>query len=290
LEYNPSNPSTYSNYGHIHFYKQEAGVWTDQTSALLTQTTGCIHPRKAIIADFNHDGIPDVYFACHGIDVAPWPGEHPHVLLSQPNGTYVNVTLPITCYCHSASAADINGDGFPDVLVTDTSVAQTPFFLINNGNGTFTPDYTRLPSSLMYKQIYTAELIDFSGTGRYDVFLGGNEPGTTGYSLSEFSPQILPNDGYGRFLSTTPVDLLVGPSFGLALDIVFENGYVYLLKVNNPYNSSQIQKIAYPTLQNSIIYLHTGVYPNGSSWLDWILRYNQQIVSEDGSYQVAVPQ
>ena len=50
------------------------------------------------------------------------------------------------------------------------------------------------------------------------------------------------------------------------------------------------EEIAYPTLQNSIIYLHTGVYPNGSSWLEWILRYNQQIVSEDGSYQVAVPQ
>ncbi|MBV8630101.1 MAG: VCBS repeat-containing protein, partial [Silvibacterium sp.] len=289
LEYNPTNPSTYNNYGHIHFYKQDQkGNWTDQTSTLLANNTGCLHPRKAVVADFNQDGKPDVLFACHGLDVAPYPGEQPHVLLSEPDGTYANVTIPITCYCHGASAADINGDGYPDVLVTDTTVAQTPFFLINHGGTSFQPDYTRLPSSLKGKQIYSAELIDFSGSGYYDVFLGGNEPGTTSYPASEFDPTILPNDGKGDFIITTPVDLLAGNSFGLALDIVYQNGSVYLLKVNNAYTSSEIEKIAYPSFKGVTIYSHSTTYPNGSTWLDWIVPYNGQLVSEDASYQVSV--
>jgi hypothetical protein len=289
IEYNPNDPSTYSNYGHIHFYKKNSsGTWIDQTSVLLMNTTGCIHPRKAVIADFNHDGAPDVFFACHGVDAPPFPGEKPHLLLSQPDGTYANITLPFNGFFHGASAADISGDGFADILVVDSN--NTPYFLINNGDGTFTADYSRLPTSLLYKSIYTAELIDFGSSGHYDVFLAGNEPGTTSWPNSEFGPTILPNDGSGKFISTTPVNLLLGPSFGLALDIVFENGYVYLLKVNLAYTSCEIQKIAYPELTESIIYSHSGTYTNGSSWIDWIIPFKGKIVSEDASYNLSVSQ
>src|SRR4051794_18379186 len=72
LEYNPADSSTYGVHGHIHFYKSSMGAWVDQTSVLLSDTTGCIHPRKAVVADFNRDGKPDVYFACHGVDAAPF--------------------------------------------------------------------------------------------------------------------------------------------------------------------------------------------------------------------------
>jgi hypothetical protein len=291
LEYNPNNPATYQNYGHIHFFKQDQyGTWTDGTSTLLATTTGCIHPRKAVVADFNRDGKPDIFFACHGIDAPPFPGEQPHLLLSQPDGTYSNVVVPITCYCHSGSAADINGDGLADVLVTDNIIAQTPFFLMNNGDGTFTPDYSRLPASLKGGQIFTSELIDFSGSGLYDVFLAGNEPGTTSYPQSEFGPEVLPNDGSGHFITKAPIDLLVGGSFGLALDVVFQNNYAYLLKVNPQYTSSEIQKISYPAGPGSVIYSHSGAYPNGSSWIDWIIPYNGQIMSENASFGASVPQ
>ena len=215
LEYNISNPATYNNFGHIHFYQNQNGTWVDATSSLLTDTVGCLHPRKAVVADFNNDGKPDVYFACHGLDVSPFPGEQPHILLSQPNGTYTNLMLPFTCYCHSASAGDINGDGLPDILVTDTSVAHTPYFFINNGAGTFTQDFSRLPASLSNAQIYTAELIDFQNRGKFDVFLAGNEPGTTSYSATEFAPEIIPNDGSGKFLTTSAVSLYT-TSFGLS--------------------------------------------------------------------------
>jgi hypothetical protein len=291
LVYNPSDPNTYQDYGHIYFYKQDAnGNWVDSTATLLANPVGCLHPRKAVVGDFNNDGMPDVFFACHGADAPPYPGEQPHLLLSQDDGTYKNVTLPVTCFCHGASAADITGDGYLDVLVVDTTVAHTPFFLINNGDGTFTADYTRLPASLKNMQIFTAELVDFGGTGHYDVFLGGNEPGTTANAATEQGPLILPNDGMGGFTSTTPVNLMVGTSYGLALDIVFTQGNIYLLKVNPGYTASEIQKIAYPSLTQAVIYTHSGPYSYGPSWVNWIIPVNGQIESENAAYGVSVLQ
>jgi hypothetical protein len=291
LLYSPSDPSTYHDFGHIYFYRQDAnGNWVDNTAALLTNTIGCLHPRKAIIADFNNDGMPDVFFACHGADAPPYPGEQPHLLLSQIDGTYKNVTLPVTCFCHSASAADVTRDGYPDILVTDTTVAQTPYFLINNQDGTFTADYSRLPASLKGQQIFTAELIDFSVSGRYDVFLAGSEPGTSGDPTTEQGPLILPNDGLGGFISTVPLNLMQGEAYGLALDIVFTHGNIYLLKVNHAYTASEIQRIDYQSMFQSVIYSHSGAYPNGPSWVNWIVPASGLIESENAAYGVSVSQ
>ena len=78
----------------------------------MVQINGCIHPRKAIVADFNGDGRPDIFVACHGYDATPFPGEANKVVLSQPNGTYVtsNASADVGFH-HGAAAADLNGDG-----------------------------------------------------------------------------------------------------------------------------------------------------------------------------------
>jgi hypothetical protein len=291
LLYDPTKPSTFGDYGKIYFFEKNAsGSWIDRTAAILANNVGCLHPRKAVVADFNNDGRPDVFFACHGADAPPFSGEAPHVLLSQPDGTYSNVTLPVTCYCHGASAADVNGDGYPDVLLVDPSVAGQPYFLLNNGDGTFASDKSRLPPLVVGKQIYTAELIDFSGSGQYDVFLAGNEPGTTAYHSSEQGPVVLPNDGTGHFISTAPLDLMVGLGYGLALDIVFTGPNIYLLKVNPGYTANQIQRIAYPGLTGNTIFTSSRAYPNGWTWVDWIIPYQGTIMSENAAFGLVVPQ
>ena len=306
LEYNYSAANA-NEFGHIKFYKNVNGVWVDNTSKLLTNTVGCLHPRKAIVADFNGDGKPDVFFACHGLDVAPYPGEHPHVLMSQPDGTYANITLPEICYCHSASAADATGHGFADILVTDNMISHTPFFYTNH-NGALIKDTSRFGQILSQPNdgsvgypgvsygspaIYTAELIDFYGTGRYDAFLAGTAPDNV---WGNWAPSIFKNDGSGIYTQANSVKLPYDKYYESTLDIVFENGIVYLTSVHenngqgSTYGFSNIAKIDLSKMNYTQIYSNNTNFANGHGWLNWIIPYKGNIVSQSAAYAVSVSQ
>jgi hypothetical protein len=286
--YDPSNASTANMHGGIYFYKKDAtGKWVDRTSDLLKETSGCVHPRKAIVADFNGDSRPDVYFACHGFDAPPFPGEQPHLLLSQADGTYKNITLPITCYCHGATAADLNGDGKADLIVTDTSIALIPYALINSGDGTsFSQDFSRISGALKgLGGIYSVELID-TGSGKYDLFLGsGTPPGSDPAhpNATWAMPNgILKNDGNGSFLNTPLIALPNPPGstgivYGLALDFVVANGFVYYQQINGDwdlgnlsYANTIVHKAKLSDMTATTLYEHVGKYNNYATWFPWL--------------------
>lgn len=271
----PDLPST------IFFLRKNAsGNWSDGTSGILTDKTGCISPRKAIIADFNGDGKPDVFFACHGIDKTPFNGEPQRILLSQPNGTYSNTQLPFSGFTHGGSAADLNGDGRPDLVLTWTNAPNSVVYvLINNGDGTFTRDFSRLPTTLAEKAIYSAELIDTDGNGRYNLLLGGvppdqsapNPPPSTALANGLFK-----NDGTGHFLSTPYIAFpnpagSTGKRYGLGLDFIFLNGFVYVSQVGEGYNSIAVSKVKLSDLSVTMVYEHVGPYNNGNcAYFTWI--------------------
>jgi hypothetical protein len=286
LVYNPADPSTSKKYGAIHFWKLINGTWTDSTSSILANTVGCLHPRKAIVADFNRTGRPSIFFACHGFDASPFPGESPHLLLSQADGTYKNVTLPFTGFFHSASAADLNGDGYPDVVVTDNF--SRPYVLLNNQSGGFTADLTRIPASTAGQPIFTAELIDVYGTTKYALFLGGHE------QSGSWPATLFPNDGSGSFVSTKPVILPSLSGYGFPTDVVFKNSTFYIARTidasSNFYGGAAIQKVTFPTLTSSNLYQHSGSYSSGTQWINWIIPNNGKILSKDSLYGVSVPQ
>ena len=101
------------------------------------------NPRDTVIADFNGDGINDIFIADTGVDFDPFPGYQNSLILSAPNGKFINATsnLPqISGFSHGATSGDIDSDGDIDLFVTQAGTKKEPphYFLRNNGKGVFT--------------------------------------------------------------------------------------------------------------------------------------------------------
>jgi hypothetical protein len=290
----PGDGTTSNTKGGVHFFKKDTtGAWIDATSELLKDTTGCITPRKLVVADFNNDGIPDVFASCHGYDGNPLPGEAPRILLSQPDGTYTNTALNINCFCHGAAAADITGDGNIDIVIADLkgSHGKTPVYaLINDGKGNFTPNYDIIDRpELEYKTAFWAvELIMNSKTGKYDILLGGTESDVV-------STQLIHQDPNGKYIDTPSVKLPTVKDFETVLDFVVNGSDVYVLRVMSTpfYGGVAIQKVDTLTNASTLVYSHTGTfgkylqYP--VSWFSWMEIDGTNLVSENPFFNVSIP-
>lgn len=170
-----SNPNFFSDF---EFWRRN----TEGTFIKISSVKGCLHPRKAVVADFNNDGIPDVFVACHGYDAAPFPGEKSKLLLSDGNGGYrLSDATTDVGFFHGAASADLNGDGYPDIIVADNSRNPNLYALINQKNGTFSVDLTRVLNDAtgFAGPYFSVELIDVNNDGNVDLIAGGHEQSGT---------------------------------------------------------------------------------------------------------------
>lgn len=162
---NPTAVEIYINDGTDNF--------TSDNSLISGNEPGLIHPRKAILGDYNGDGKLDIFVAGHGYDQPPFPGEHPLLFLTTDNGLEYNNSLEsYSGFFHAAASADIDNDGDLDIFVADNN---TPFFLINDGSGNFTRNTDRLTSDINGKSLFTAEMIDIDSDGYIDLIVAGHE-------------------------------------------------------------------------------------------------------------------
>lgn len=288
LNYSPgsSTPQT-ATPGTFAIYKHQPDGSYVLADNLLTSDSGCIHPRKAIVADFNKDGKQDIFVACHGYDAKPFPGERNKVILSQSNGKYQTLDASSDVgFFHSASAADLNGDGYPDVVLVNNFDAKSALVLINKKDGTFQRETgTRLPTRLAGKNYFTIELADINNDGMLDLLVGGHEwEGAT--TLAFLNP------GNNIFEGVTPITIPAVPNEGVVLDFVAtgtgSNRQLWVLRTSGGdgtfYQSRVLQRVNLADLSSKVV-----INDRPANWVRWIIPVSSTGVTSISSDNAADP-
>jgi FG-GAP-like repeat/ASPIC and UnbV len=190
--------------------------------------------------DYNNDGWEDLFVvnSYASANTAEWQahGGLPRTqLFENVHGTFKNVSVrahaDLPVQGDGCVAADLNGDGRTDIIVTTTTGID---LLWNNGNGTFTE--RAKPAGMTATGWYTgAAVADVNGDGRPDVFVSGytntNDPvpnSLAGFPTSYAGVRDLLylNEGDGHFREVGVQAGLesVDPSHGLGAEFLDYNG------------------------------------------------------------------
>jgi len=181
-----------------------------------------------LTADFNGDGVLDIFFNDAGIDIwdghkSKMPGKNDHYYLSQPDGTWLESTVThvtgtgvkkgrgLKNFTHGLTAGDIDNDGDIDIIVTSLKwVGNNGQLLcyVNQGDGHM--KVRRCAGEFGW----AVELGDVDNDGDLDIVFGSgshqsmkewkNEDGMNGCASYNNCPRgtfngILLNDGTGNF-------------------------------------------------------------------------------------------
>lgn len=178
---------------------------------------------RMLVADFNRDGISDIFQLDFGDDAPPFAGGKNHLYLSsQSTGKLADISATLVqgnALNHGGSTGDVNGDGYADVLSNTLSSGNVLY--LNDGTGHFASRPDLLPAILVQAGdlklplTYTfSGMLDVNADGRLDLILG-----TWDGSPGQPASQVLLNDGKGDFSKAAPVDL---PRSGVDREIVLD--------------------------------------------------------------------
>lgn len=197
-----------------------AGHFTDQTASLFAGGIPYVHYVPRIFAaDFNRDGVTDIFTPDFGVDAVPFPGGQNSLLLSTGKGGQIvnaSASLPQGLRLnHGTSLGDINHDGYLDILVNalNNDRGHANDLLVNDGTGHFVSSPALLPPAInigLNAGVTWSMLKDLNNDGYGDIVLGtwDNNPNPS---------QVILNDGHGSFASATPLNL---PRSGVEREIV----------------------------------------------------------------------
>jgi Bacterial Ig-like domain (group 3)/FG-GAP-like repeat len=183
------------------------------SAPVLAQTSG----YPIIIADFNHDGIPDALLPSTTAPTATI------AFGTVPYGTFSSsakgLALPAACSGAAAGAllvGDFNADGFPDIAHFCGGGANASGVLLGNGDGTFAAAKT-------FTGVFSpsAVLGDFNHDGKLDMVILGSTTATGQQGIL-----FLPGNGDGTFGTPTFTQFASGASYSspIAID-VDQDGY-----------------------------------------------------------------
>ena len=286
LTYDPSKPLSDASGSLFEFWSLNKNGWKKRDSVFTDNFSSSIHPRKALVADFNGDTIPDIFVASHGYDSSPFPGERNKIVLSQGNGKFsVRDSSPDVDFFHGASAIDVDQDGDVDVVAAGGGTSLEGIYtLLNDGGGSFAKDTSsRYPAFLKQgNPYYSIEFIDVNNDGLADLFLGGHEWGGA-------QTLLFLNPGNFDFSKTEPIYIPSVPNEGVVLDFLVTDSSdgkdIWILRTSGGdgtfYQSTVLQKFSLQSLTSEIVY-----NTRDGSWTPWIYSDSKSgkrsITSADG--------
>jgi hypothetical protein len=199
-----------------------------------------------LLRDVNGDGKPDVLVAeaCAGwLNNCVSGDALAGVLLNNGDGTFQPAVIYNPggfTFASSIAVADVNGDGKPDMIVTDLHCTSTGFdgcvsVLLGNGNGSFQPATVYASGGLNSQDVVVA---DVNSDGKPDLVVtnAGNSPSMVGVLLGNgdgtFQPAASYDSGGGFALGLmTPdlnhdkhPDLLVANVYSDNISVLLNNG------------------------------------------------------------------
>ncbi len=183
-----------------HFVRQTITDLPEQNVAL----------QSAVAVDVDGDGDKDLVTCGTG-------PMQPQLWLNDGAGNFVDYTaqrMPqVKFNCYDVVAADVNGDGAPDLLfAVATDPGKTPsgasgasvYLFMNDGNGTFTDaTFPRLPTDPTNRNVHPHVIapIDYDGDGDLDLLVGFDACGSSNGQVRLWQ-NIGKNTGY--FTDVTP--------------------------------------------------------------------------------------
>ncbi|MEO7265038.1 MAG: CRTAC1 family protein [Ferruginibacter sp.] len=174
----------------IFYINNGNGTFTDKAAAYGLNESS--YSMQAYFFDFDNDGDKDVYFVNHPIDFSksmtiPGTIENGKTVYAEDTNTvyvsdrlfenrggkFVDITKKAGLINHafglSASIADINNDGRPDIYVAN-DFNKPDFLYINNGNGTFSNKLSNYIRHTSFSSM-GSEISDLNNDGHEDILV-----------------------------------------------------------------------------------------------------------------------
>ena len=238
--------------GQAYFLRQSAsGTWTDDSSTLFgTGARNTCNATYAITADFNADGKPDVFLSCTGVSN--------QLLFLSSGSSFVRTDPSISVDGNRAAAADINGDGVLDLVVTDKNATPQIWkgSLTANGSGytiafskqtgwlsTTTCNGTTLPTNVDTVFLVPAAW-DSAGTVNTNLIMGGVAigGGQPYVRLKKIDADPVP-PYYSACVAKGFLQIVQSTNNAALRDIIYQDSKFYLLTQSTL--SSEIQLSSY---------------------------------------------